>query len=62
MKKLFTLPMVIFAFSCNGPMQVTGRPDDRAATSGTLGSAKAENQLPNETRDTVSHADTVRHR
>lgn len=62
MKKLFTLLIAFFVFSCNGPMQVTGHPDDRAATSGTLGSAKAENQLPNQTRDTVSRADTVRHK
>lgn len=62
MKKLFTLLIVIFAFSCNEPLRVTGRPDDRAATSGTLGSSKAENQLPNETRDTASRADTVNHK
>ncbi len=62
MKKLNTLLILIFAFSCNEPMQVTGHPDDRAATSGTLGSAKAENQLPNRTSDSASHADTVRHK
>jgi len=62
MKKLFTLLILIFAFSCNEPMQVTGHPDDRAATSGTLGSAKAENQLPNVTGDSANHADTLKHK
>jgi hypothetical protein len=62
MKKLFTLLILIFAFSCNEPMQVTGHPDDRAATSGTLGSAKAENQLPNAAGDSANHADTLKHK
>lgn len=62
MKKLFTLLMLIFAFACNEPMQVTANPDDHSATSGTLGSANAENQLPNETRDTASRADTAIHK
>ncbi len=61
MKKLCTLLILIFAFSCNEPMQVTAHPDDRAATSGTLGSAKAENQLPNAISDSANHTDTVRH-
>lgn len=62
MKKLFTLLMLLFAFSCNEPMQVTAHPNDRAATSGTLGSAKAENQLPNSTSDSANHADTIMHK
>ncbi len=59
MKKLFALFMLLFSLACNEPMQVTGHPDERAATSGTLGSAKAENELPNETRDTTNRADSV---
>ncbi len=62
MKKLFALLLLISAFACNGPMQVTGNPDDHSATSGTLGSAKAENQLPDETRDTTARADTINHK
>lgn len=58
MKRLFSLLLLIIAFSCNEPMQVTAHPDERAATSGTLGSANAENQIPNETRDTTKRADT----
>ena len=59
MKKLFALSLLICGFSCNEPMQVTGKPDDRSATSGTLGSAKAENELPNETRDTTNRVDSL---
>lgn len=62
MKKSFTLLMLIFASACNEPMHVTANPDDHNATSGTLGSAKSENQLPNETRDTAARADTINHK
>ncbi len=62
MKKLLALLMLIFAFACNEPMQITGNPDDHSATSGTLGSANAENQLPKETRDTTTRADTTIHK
>lgn len=62
MKKLFALLMLIFALACSEPMQVTAHPDDHSATSGTLGSAKAENQLPKQTLDTASHADTIIHK
>ncbi len=60
MKKLLALSMLIFPFACSEPMQVTANPDDHSATSGTLGSANAENQLPKETRDTT-RADTTAH-
>lgn len=49
----------ILAFSCNEPLQVTAKPDDRAATSRTLGSADAENNLPDQTRDTATRPDTL---
>lgn len=62
MKKLFTLLMLIFAFACNEPMQVTAHPDTHSATSGTLGSAKSENELPNATRDTTNRVDSANHR
>lgn len=62
MGKPFTLLMLIFAFACNEPMQVTSNPDDHSSTSGTLGSAKSENQLPNATRDTATLADTIIHK
>ncbi len=61
MKQLFGLLMLIFAFACHEPLQVTANPDDHSATSGTLGSAKSENQLPNESRDTT-RADTLSRR
>lgn len=62
MGKPFILLMLIFAFACSEPMQVTSNPDDHSATSGTLGSAKSENQLPNATRDTATQADTIIHK
>ncbi|WP_018613799.1 hypothetical protein [Segetibacter koreensis] len=58
MKKLCALSLLAFAFACNEPMQVTGKPDAHAATGGTLGSSNAENQLPNETRDTTTRVDS----
>lgn len=62
MKELFALLMLILAFGCSEPMQITAHPDDRSATSGTLGSAKAENQLPNESHNTTTRADTTIHK
>ncbi len=62
MKNIFSLLILIAAVACNEPMQVTSNPNDQSATSGTLGSAKAENQLPNETRDTATRIDTITHK
>lgn len=62
MKNIFALLILIFAIACSEPMQVTSNPDDHSATSGTLGSAKAENQLPNATRDTPARIDTITNR
>lgn len=59
MKNIFALFTLILSVACNEPMQVTSNPDDHSATSGTLGSANAENQLPNETRDTATRIDTI---
>lgn len=62
MKIFLSILILIFGFACNEPMQVTADPDDHTATSGTLGSQKAENQLPKETRDTTMRADTITHK
>lgn len=62
MKKLLTFLMLLFVFACNEPMQVTAHPDAHSSTSGTLGSAKAENELPNATRDTTNRLDSANHR
>jgi hypothetical protein len=62
MKNMIALLILISAIACNEPMQVTSNPDDRAATSGTLGSANAENQIPNETRDTANRLDSSIHK
>lgn len=60
MKRIFALLMLLSVIACNEPMNITAHPDDRAATSGTLGSAKAENQLPNNDHDSTTRADTSR--
>lgn len=60
MRKLacvFTI--VIVAASCQ-PMTITANPDDRTATSGTLGSMKANNRLPTPLPDTSIVIDTLR--
>lgn len=63
MKNLFTLLILIISTAaCNGPMNVTSHPDEHTATSGTLGSAKSENELPNETKDTANRIDTITHK
>ena len=59
LKETFSILVLILAFGCNEPMQVTGNPDDHSATSGTLGSANSENQLPGQTIDTTGRRDTV---
>jgi len=46
MKKVLLLLAIAAIVSCNEPLQVTGKTDPQATTSGTLGSAKAENQMP----------------
>ncbi len=62
MKNIFALLILLFAIACNEPMQLTSNPDDHSATSGTLGSANAENQLPDETRDTTTREDSIIHK
>ena len=46
MKKVLLLLAIAAIVSCNEPLQVTGKTDPQATTSGTLGSAKAEKQMP----------------
>jgi hypothetical protein len=62
MKSIFILAMLLFVIACNGPANVTSNPDDHSATSGTLGSAKSENDLPNETKDTTNRIDSITHK
>ena len=61
MKNIIGCLILISAIACSEPLNVTSNPDDRSATGGTLGSANAENQLPNETRDTTNRLDTLLH-
>lgn len=46
MKKQLPLVMFIGVLSYCTPKHITSNPDDHAATSGTLGSAKMTNNLP----------------
>jgi hypothetical protein len=46
MKKVIFLLALGYLFSCNEPLEVTGKTDPQATTSGTLGSVKASNQMP----------------
>ena len=59
MKVIFPFLISLSLVACTEPMNVTAHPDDRAATSGTLGSAKAENELPNNVHDSTTRADTT---
>jgi len=52
MKKAILLFAMIYLVACNEPLQVTGKTDQQATTSGTLGSVKANNQMPDRTIDT----------
>lgn len=59
-KAIFVLAIASLA-ACNEPLNVTGKTDPQATTSGTLGSAKAQNQLPAlDTPRTNNRVDTVR--
>jgi hypothetical protein len=61
MKKVMPLIILLFLFAgCNGPLTVTGNPDDHTSTSGTLGSAKFTNRLPEGTGDTTRTPDSIR--
>ena len=44
MKKLIMLLLPLWAIACNHPMRVTTIPDRQNQTSGTLGSARVENE------------------
>ena len=52
--------MVIYVFACSQPMEITSRPNKHTATSGTLGSAKFNNELPEGTADTLSRKAQVK--
>jgi hypothetical protein len=47
MKKTVVLLSIAFIWSCNEPVNITGKTDPQNTTSGTMGSVKANNQLPN---------------
>ena len=46
MKKVILFLSIGVVAACNEPLQVTGKTDPQATTSGTLGSVKANNQMP----------------
>jgi hypothetical protein len=46
MKKAIFLLALAYATACNEPLTVTGRTDPQQTTSGTMGSVKANNQMP----------------
>jgi hypothetical protein len=56
MKPLIFLLIVSIFAACGEPLQVTGKTDQQATTSGTLGSVKANNQMPERTIDTPAGA------
>ena len=59
MKKTIIVIMVLVA-ACNHPIRVTTIPDDRAATSGTLGSAKMQNEVRKPVDTTIRKTDTLK--
>ncbi|WP_207497141.1 hypothetical protein [Aridibaculum aurantiacum] len=54
MKTLIYILFIICLAACGRPIDVTSRPNAHTATSGTLGSAKFNNQLPAGTMDTLA--------
>lgn len=51
MKKIIALLIVGSIAACSEPLQVTGKTDPQQTTSGTLGSVRAANQMPDRTID-----------
>jgi hypothetical protein len=61
MKIIFSLLFVsALVFSCESTKTITANPDDQAATSGTLGSAKMTNGLPDQDSAKVLRDSTIR--
>lgn len=61
MKKLIALAAIGFLSACNEPINVTGKSDPQATTGGTMGSVKANNQMPAlDTPATRNRPDTMR--
>lgn len=46
MKKLIAITAIGLITACNEPINVTGKTDRQETTSGTMGSVKANNQMP----------------
>jgi hypothetical protein len=57
--RLLILIIFFVAVGCTQPRKVTFNPDDQAATSGTLGSAKSTTELPKATPDTSARRDSI---
>lgn len=53
-KKIILLLAIVNIAACGRPLTITGKTDRQATTSGTLGSLKANNQLPEGTMDTTN--------
>lgn len=61
MKKLILIAAIGITAACNEPLTVTGKTDPQATTSGTMGSVKANNQMPTvDTPNARRRVDTVR--
>lgn len=59
MRKLSFIFIILSSISCNHPIEITANPDDHTATSGTLGSAKSQTNLPPVTVDSLIITDTT---
>lgn len=51
MKRVMLLIMIGTMAACNEPLGVTGKTDAQQTTSGTMGSVRANNQMPDRTID-----------
>jgi len=51
--------IVFLMLACAEPRHVTFNPDDAAATSGTVGSAKSTTELPRAVPDTSARKDSL---
>ncbi len=64
MKRVILLLIIGYIAACSEPLEVTGRTDPQQTSSGTMGSVRANNQMPDRTIDSPGRSipDTLNRR
>ena len=57
---IFILSAGLTAFSCSQPLPITTTPNEHTTTSGTMGSIKATESLPDKAQDSTAIRDTIK--